>query len=491
MTAEQTSYRQIIKATSIFGGVQVITIIVGIIRSKVVAILLGPTGFGIISLLTTTVGLISGLTNFGLSTSAVRDIAEAGASGNEERIGLVATVLRRWVWITGLVGTVACLLLAPYLSRLTFGNEQYTTAFIWLSITLLINQLSAGQMVLLQGLRKLKYLANAAVTGSFLGLAVSLPIYYIWGIDGIVPAIVLTSLANLGRSWYFARKIPLKNVEPDWQTTVKEGKKMLSMGFMLSLSGLSATGVSFALRAFISQQGSVEDVGLYSAGFAIIGTYVGLVFSAMGTDYYPRLSEVSNDMTKAALLINQQAEVAILILAPILNLFIVFVKWVILILYSSQFLGVNEMIQWAALGFYFRALSWAVAFIFLAKSESRLFFWNEFSANLVMLLMNIAGYYLGGLTGLGISFVLFYVYYLLQVSVISKWRYGFIYGRKVIQLFVWLFVPSMLCLWVMLSFKDTVAIPIGTLITAFSGYYAFVELDRRIGIKNLLKRFRN
>jgi len=92
---------------------------------------------------------------------------------------------------------------------------------------------------------------------------------------------------------------------------------MLKMGFMLSLSGLISTAASYIVRVFISNTGGVADVGLYSAGFAIISTYVGLVFTAMGTDYYPRLSVVAHDNVEARLLINQQAEVAILILAPI------------------------------------------------------------------------------------------------------------------------------------------------------------------------------
>ena len=62
----------------------------------------------------------------------------------------------------------------------------------------------------------------------------------------------------------------------------------------------------------------VADVGLYSAGFTMIGTYVGMIFTAMGTDYYPRLSAVakSNELSRQA--INQQAEIAILIIAPLL-----------------------------------------------------------------------------------------------------------------------------------------------------------------------------
>ena len=68
---QKCSYRQIVKATSLFGGVQFFQIIISVIRSKFVAILLGPAGMGVVGLLTATTGLVAGLTNFGLGTSAV------------------------------------------------------------------------------------------------------------------------------------------------------------------------------------------------------------------------------------------------------------------------------------------------------------------------------------------------------------------------------------------------------------------------------------
>ena len=189
MSEHQSTYRQIAKATSLFGGVQAFQIIITIIKSKFVAILLGPTGMGIVGLLTSTTGLITGLTNFGLGTSAVKDISEANGTQDEIRISTVISVMRRLVWLTGLLGALITLIFSPFLSQITFGNNEYTIAFIWLSITLLFNQLSTGQLVLLQGLRRLQDLAKANLLGSIIGLLITIPIYYIWGFKGIVPVI--------------------------------------------------------------------------------------------------------------------------------------------------------------------------------------------------------------------------------------------------------------------------------------------------------------
>ncbi len=102
-TKETNSYRSIFKATSLFGGLQVYQILIGIIKSKFIAILLGPAGMGIMGLYQSTLDLIKSISAFGLEQSAVRDISEANGSGNTIRISRTISTVRRLVWLTGLL----------------------------------------------------------------------------------------------------------------------------------------------------------------------------------------------------------------------------------------------------------------------------------------------------------------------------------------------------------------------------------------------------
>lgn len=490
MSEHQSSYRQIMKATSLFGGVQVFNILISIVRSKFVALLLGPAGMGIMGLLAATTNLISNLTNFGLGTSAVKDIAAAYGTDNQNRVDLVISVVRKVVWITGLIGLIITAIFSPWLSQLTFGNKDYTVAFIWLSITLLLNQLSSGQLVVLQGLRKLKYLAKANLTGSFLGLFITIPLYYFWGIDGIVPGIIGTSILSLLMSLYFSGKVKTKNAKLTISETISESKNMLSLGFMISLSGLLGVGASYIVRIFISRTGGVEQVGLYNAGFAIINTYVGLIFKAMATDYYPRLSAIANDNKLSKQVINQQAEIAILIMAPILLIFLIFINWVVIILYSKKFIEINTMIYWAALGMFFKAASWSVAFILLAKGASKLFFWNELFANIYILALNIIGYHFWGLTGLGLSFAVAYLIYTIQVFIISKIKFEFTFEPTFIIIFTIQFSLALASFLVVKLFNHSLTYSFGVILILLSGTYSLLQLNKRIGLINLLKKYK-
>ncbi len=491
MSDQQSSYRQIMKATSLFGGVQFFNIIISIIRSKVIAVLLGPAGMGIMGLLSSTINIIGSLTEFGLSVSAVKDIAEANSTRDRRRISIIITVFRRLVWITGTLGTLVVLVLAPWLSQLTFGNHNYTLAFIWISITLLFKQLSSGQLVILQGLRKLKHLAKASLSGSSLGLIVTLPLYYKWGVDGIVPGIIGTSIIALLGSWYFSRKVVVEPIKVTRTQTIVEGKGMLQMGFMISLSGILTVGSSYIVRIFISRTGGIDQVGLYNAGFAIINTYVGLVFTAMGTDYYPRLSAVAHDNKLSKQTINQQAEIALLILAPILIVFLTFIKWVVILLYSRQFVPVNSMIYWAALGVFFKAASWSIAFIFLAKGAGKLFFWNELVSEIYLLGFNLLGYHFWGLTGLGISFAISYFFYLVQVFFVSKIKYAFSFDSTFMKIFLVQFGVAILGFLSINYLNQPFAYILGSVLIIISGWYSIKELDKRLGLLDIWKNFRN
>ena len=240
----QSSYRSIFKATSLFGGVQVYQILIQIIKSKFVAVILGPGGVGIMGLFQSGLQLVQQISSMGLAQSAVRDVSEASGTNDIQRIAKTITVVRKLVWFTGLLGFIIVACCSPLLSKVSFGNYDFTIPFIILSITLLVDQLCAGQKVVLQGLRRLKDLAKCSALGVTLGLVTSVPLYYWLGIDGIVPTLILNSVCSLTISWYFSRRIKIGKVQVTIKQTLNQGKQMLVMGISMGLSGILVSVVS-------------------------------------------------------------------------------------------------------------------------------------------------------------------------------------------------------------------------------------------------------
>ncbi len=486
MTQQTSSYRQIFKATSIFGGVQVFTILISVVRVKFVAVLLGTAGVGIIGLLHAPLQFIIALTGLGISYSAVRDISEANASGQQTRIATTITILRRWSWFTGLLGTVITASLAPLLSEWTFGNREYTWAFVWLSLTLFLQAVNKGQSAILQGTRRLKEMAKASVIGSALGLSTSIPLYYWFGIKGIVPAMLVTAVTALWLSWHFSRKIAIEKVELTVKETYNSGMGMVKLGIYMTIAGLVASFSAYILNAFISNRSGVEQVGLYSAGWAVIGQYTSIIFTAMGTDYFPRLSAIQTDNVKIKELVRQQIEIALLILTPLLSLLIIIMPLIVRILYTPAFMPIVMFANLTVLGIQFKAISWALGYVFLAKGNGRLFLTLEIVSGTIILLLNILFYHLYGLNGLGISFILSYIAGMTMSYLVLRRKYSFdLPGEFYIKLLLTYSLVMISFLTVFLQ-GPLIRYIAGISVLVYSVIYSFMKMNEMMDIKSII-----
>lgn len=483
----QASYRNIFKATSLFGGVQVYQILIQIIKSKFVAVLLGPTGVGIMGLYQSGLQLVQQISSMGLAQSAVRDVSEANGANDLHRIAKTVTVVRKLVWFTGLLGLIIVACCSPLLSKASFDNYDYTIPFIILSITLFIDQLSAGQKVILQGMRRLKDLAKCTAFGVTFGLITSVPLYYWLGIDGIVPTLILNSACSLILSWLYSKKIKIEKVQVTPKQTLAQGKQMLVMGVSMSLSGIFTTIVAYVLRSFIQSNGGVEHVGLYQAGFVIMTTYVGMVMNAIATDYYPRLAAINKDNEKCREAVSQQGEIGTMILAPMLTCCLVFMPFVLQLLYSSKFLAANEYISWACLGMMLRLAAWVISFLYVTKAESRLFIILELSANLIYLVFSLLGYKFLGLSGLGIAFALQYVVYFLMVYLIARKRYDFRFSQDFIKCYGIQLLLVATCLAIVMLFDGWHKYSLGCAIIIVSSFFGIKGLNQRMNLLEFVK----
>ncbi|HQE59912.1 MAG TPA: O-antigen translocase [Spirochaetota bacterium] len=489
MNSAKNEYKGIVKATSLFGGVQVFTIIIGIIRSKIVAVLLGTTGVGVLNLLIVTRSLIMTVTGLGLASSAVRDISEANGTGDIDKISYVLKTFRRWILLTGFSSFLISLILSPYLSLWTFGNRDYSWAFAWLSVTCLLAAIASGQSVLLQGLRKLRQMAVSSVIGSILGLLTSVPLYYYYGIKGIVPSLIISSVCSLIVNYYFSRLIYVKNIRQTWAETWTSGKGMVKLGFVMMLNGLMITIVSYIVNLYIGNHGGISEVGLYNSGWTITNQYTALIFTAMGTDYFPKLSAINSDTKKLKTAVNQQAEIAVLIMGPMLVLLIGFASLVVYILYTDKFMPITGMIKWNMLGMLFKASSWAMAFTIIAKGDNKIFFITETSANMIILALNLLGYYLFGLSGIGISFTVSYIIYFTIILYVVKKRYSVTYDNIFLKLFSIQLLLVITTFILALFFSSYYIYVISGFLFAISVLFSLYEMHKRLDLRIILNLF--
>jgi len=487
LKGSKDSYRQVLKSTSLFGGVQVFNILISIVRSKITALLIGTAGMGIVSLLMTTLNLIDGCTNLGLSRSSVKDMAYYKGRNDIQGVTRTVTILHRLVWFTGILGALVMIVLSHWLSKIAFDTDEYRYAFVFISLALLFKQLTNSQLAILQGMQHLKLLAKSNFSGNFFGLLITVPTYYFLDLDGIVPAIIMSSAIAFFVALYFSFKKRVEKSQISNKQAFTDGKKMIQLGITLSLSSIMTLVSAYVLQIFINARGGVDQVGLYSAGFIMLNTYVGLIFSAMGTDYYPRLSAISDNSSKVHKMVFEQAFVAILLMLPVVVIFLMVAPYLIILLYSEEFTPILGMLSWGILGMIFKTASFAMGYIIIAKGDSKVFMITSIAFNSILLSVNILGYIYGGLTGIGVSFLIYYIVHFISIKMITKMRYGFKMGKAFYDLFV--ICLSFCILAFLFSFIESVYLKYSLMgsITLISGMFSFNKLDKQVGIKKYIQ----
>ena len=489
MPKQNNDFTSILKSTSLFGAVQLITILISVLRSKIVAIWIGPTGMGIIGLLMSTLKVVGEVTALGLSTTAVREIAQTEGTGDTRHTHVIIATIKKVVWFTGLLGLIVTLVLSPLLSYLAFDNYEYTLAFVWLSLSLLFNQLSAGQLAILQGFRKLKLLAKANLLGNFVGLLISLPLYYYFRLDAIVPVIIVSSFVALIVSWFYSKRMHIKSPKLSNSEAYHNAKGMLSLGFMLSLRGSITLVAAYVFQLYLSHVGGINEVGYFVAGFMIINSYVGMVFNAMRTDYFPKLSAVIDDFQEVNRVVINQSIIGVLIVGPLVIAFLSFLPLIVRLLYTPAFLVIVAFVSWAILGVLFKTLSFSMGYVILAKGDSKLFIKTAVFFNTLMLVLNILGYHFFGLEGLGISFLLYYMIHFFGIKIITAKHYKLRMDKTVMSVFMVLFGLSVAAFLSTYIHNEIFKYALCVMILLVSLVYSYRQLDKRVNFKSFIGRF--
>ena len=417
-------YSHILRYTGLFGGVQGLNILIGIVRNKLVAMILGPNGMGLISLFNSTIKLVSDSTSFGISMSAVRNISEDFDRQNIEKLEADVALVRSWSFLTALLGMFVCIAFSPLLSSFTFSWHGHTLHFMFLSPIVAMTAITGGELAVLKGVRRLKALAGISVYSVIGALLVSVPLYYIYKEKAIVPSLVIMAFIQMALTIAVSYKIfPLRLSLS--RSVLRQGYSMIRLGIAFVFAGILGSGADFVIRSYISNVAGIDTVGLFNAGYMLTMTYVGTVFSAMETDFFPRLSGVSSLGFTFNRTVSNQIEVMLLLVSPLLVVFTFTLPILLPLLYTGKFLPALGMIQIIVLAMYFRALKLPVEYIPLAKGDSLSYLFLEAFYDIVLVVLVIILFRKFGLTGAGVAVTLAGIIDFIVVFIYARLRYAY------------------------------------------------------------------
>lgn len=433
-----SSYKSLLKITGLFTGVQGLSLVLNIVRGKIAAMLLGPGGKGLNDMYNETRELIHTTTNCGLDIAGVRGVSQKyelwcketdykkrqlmGAEIDEQ-----IKLLRTWVIIFAVFGSVLCMLLAEPISYFTFSDYDHVGGILLLSPAIGFSTMVCGEMTVLKATRRIKAIATLSIVNVVLAILVTLPFYQYWGLRGIVPALVILSIVQfIAISSYSYRYN-----KPHFlfsRLFLKQGTPMMKVGLAFTITNIVSHGTMLYIKSFINRTAGggdlgIAEVGLFGAGYSIAFSYAGLIFASLDNDYYPRLAGVFDNLEERRKTVWKQVRLLVSLAIPVATLIIVFLPWILPLLNTDEFMGAVRMAQYATVGLIFRAAYLPMAYIPLAAGHSRVFMYLEFISYIFLFLSVYTGYNMAGLDGAGIGLTVSIFLDMCVVYVISKVKY--------------------------------------------------------------------
>jgi len=479
------SHRQIFKSSAIIGGSTVLNTAIGILKSKVLAVLLGPAGIGLMGIYQNIMSIAGTMAGCGVGTSGVRQLA---ASAGDE---LSLAIVRRALWLgnlmLGLMGMAILWLVREHVAKLVFGNVNHANEVGWLGLGVLLSLIAGSQMALLQGLRRIGDLARVNVISALAGAAAGLTVIWLMGEKGILWFVLTAPAGSVIVATYYASRLPRLRAPQDWIAVRKHWLIMLKIGLPFMVAGLMTQATQLAARSMILSELGIEATGYFQAAWSVSMTYIGFVLGAMAADYYPRLTEAMKDHERANQLVNEQTEMAQLLAAPVLLTMITLAPLVVHLLYARSFAPATEILRWQVMGDIVKVMSWPMGFIVLAQGRGGIFIGTQSVWSATYLLFLWVELRKMGLVAVGIGFFVAYAVLAVVIYFVSTRLIGFraMSGN-------WIFAAVLLMVGagvlLLISVSPPLAYAFGLMATIAVTIYSLRRLDKLMDLSGWLKR---
>lgn len=487
------SYKQIAKSSGLVAFVSVFQMAFGLLRNKIIAVLLGAKGFGIYGLYQVFIETAISFSSLGLDKSGVRQIAKRGddITSRDKCI----QVFTKGLLFTSIITSVICAVFSRSISESLFGDKSYYIGIIIASIAVCLRSISQGQVSILNGLRDLRSLALSQIFAAVLGSIISVLFIVFLGYDGIVLSFVSFAIASLVFSSYYVKKQKIENVKFSVEEFKEEFRILLSLGLGFSISAAVSSIFIFLSRSFIGNEFDLATVGIYQASWLISNMYIGIILSAMGVDFMPRLMKSIDNLQNVRKMVNEQMEFGSLLAGVGVMGLLLFSNIILTILYSSDFSSGSSIIKWQVLGVSLRVLGFPLAHSVMAFNKpvwyagiQCIFALLEYL--LLRLFVNIYGF-----DGLGISYFVAYIFFLALWIIATKKLFNFSFSKNLLYIIAFNWVGIIIAFLIVSYLKGINLYIVAILFFSIFLFFVSVLMKKILGIslmgivkKKVLKR---
>lgn len=392
------------------------------VLNKILAIYVGPSGYAVIGQFQNFVQMVTTFSGSAINTAVVKYTAEYYDEPEKQKaIWQTATGI---VFIFSITFAIFIFLLKEPLSIWVFKTNEFSSVFIWFSLFLVFFNLNTLLLAILNGKKIIEKLVTANILGSLIALIVTSFLAMQFGIYGALVAIAIyQSIAFFmtaiicTREYWFKREYLIGKLDK------KIVNKFGSFALMAIVSAICVPTSQIVIRHYLIGEYSEDYAGYWEAMIRFSGAYLMLVTTTLGVYYLPRLSELKEveEIKKEVLL----AYKFIFPLAVLGGLIVFLLKeYIIVILFSEEFLPMQSLFLWQILGDIVKIGSWILAYLMLSKAMTKLFVITEVAFSVLSVVLSIVLTKLIGFDGVSLAHLVNYIMYfsILLIFISKKMR---------------------------------------------------------------------
>ncbi|MBU0721465.1 O-antigen translocase [bacterium] len=407
--------------TSILSAIAtVIKIISGFIITKVIAVYVGPAGLAMIGQLQNFINIVLMFCGDFLKTATTKYTAEYTAE-NERKYQLWSSSVKI-IFFLNLFGFFCLFFFSEVISAYLLKDTQYGYVLKVLAFSIPFFVLNTMLLAILNGHKQIKkyIILNIVLSLISLALVVVLSVYY--GLNGALIAYVINQSVVFFVTLVFVKDEYWFKLEHFFYQTNKEDmKKLLGFAMITLAAVLSSNGSLIYIRDFISETISMESAGHWQGIWGLSQISLTLITTSLATYFLPTLSALKNKHD-----ISKELKSAIKIIVPLaflisLTLYVLR-DFIILLLYTEDFLPMNELFLWQMTGNVIKVCGWMFGYVLVARAMIKYTVFTEILFALTFIGLSVYFTALYGLVGVTYAYALNSLIHFFAMYYIYKYK---------------------------------------------------------------------
>jgi len=410
----------LIKTSMLSAVATLIKILSGFVITKVIAIYIGPSGLAIIGQLQNFIMLVKTVAGDFLKTAITKYTAEYENDENK-KYDLWSSSFKL-AFVLNFVVLVGLIYFSNDLSYSLFHTLEYAFVFKILAISLPFFVSNTILLAILNGQKQIKQYIFLNIVLSIVSLFIVVVLSVLYEVEGALVAYVVSQAIVFFITLIYLRKETWLKLKLFLFSVRKENIKKL-LGFaIITLSAVLASNTSMIyIRNYISDTYSMSDAGYWQGVWLLSQVALSLITTSLATYFLPTLSVLTN---KKAL--NKELTNAIYIIIPIaivISLSMYFLReYIIIVLYSDQFMPMSQLFLWQMVGNVIKVLGWLFGYVLVAKAMVKYTVTTEILFAVIFIVSSIYFMRLYGLVGVTYAYAMSSLLHLIVVSFIYKFK---------------------------------------------------------------------